>query len=121
MAEKTKGGSKLAEQITNEDHDKVTKAQEEALVTKAKAETTLKRTKDEAKKCPVSREEFLANAKPSLPVTIDGQAMGIGLKEFASGSYGWFGNGQITMTIDGKPVKFQVQVQAVAVGSAPKK
>lgn len=106
--------------------DEVTAADEAAFLAKAKGETALAKAKDEAKKAPFTREEFLAKAagagKMALPVTIDGQVFPVPIKDaFSSGSYGYFGNGQVTLLIDGVPVKFQTQVQLVMVGSVPPK
>lgn len=66
--------------------------------------------------CPISREEFLSHAK-ALPITIAGVPHGADVKEFSTGSFGWFLNGKTTVEINGKPVKVQVGLNLTVVGS----
>ena len=66
--------------------------------------------------CPITRKEFRAKAKP-LGVVIDGQNVGAEVKEFSTGSFGWFLNSKITVLIEGVPVKVQVGLNLTVVGS----
>lgn len=68
--------------------------------------------------CPVSREDFLASAKP-VSANVGGVLMALGVKEFSTGSYGFYGNGKITLEVGGVPVVFQAAVNLTAVGSKP--
>jgi hypothetical protein len=66
--------------------------------------------------CPISRKDFRAKAKP-LSIVIDGQNVGADVKEFSTGSFGWFLNGKVTVLVDGVPVKVQVGLNLTVVGS----
>lgn len=68
--------------------------------------------------CPVTKAQFLASAKP-LAVNIDGQIKSADVKEFSSGSFGFFLGDKVTLNIGGTPVKCQVTCSIVAVGSKP--
>jgi hypothetical protein len=68
--------------------------------------------------CPVSREDFLAKAKP-VAVTIGGNTMTADVKEFKTGSLGWYLNGKTTIEIDGVPVAVQIGLNLTVVGSKP--
>ena len=69
-----------------------------------------------ATKCPMSRTHFTANAKP-VTATVAGQPVLLEVKEFSTGSLGFYANGKLTLDIGGVPVKFQVGFQLTAVGS----
>ena len=47
--------------------------------------------------CPVTREEFKAKAK-SVSVSVEGVPLTAELKEFSTGSFGWYLNGKIVVT-----------------------
>lgn len=64
----------------------------------------------------ITRSEFRANAKP-VKVTINGIPQLADVKEFSTGSLGWFINGKISLEIDGKMVSVQVGVNLTIVGS----
>ena len=66
--------------------------------------------------CPVSLARFLASAEP-LKVTIQGQEMLAEVKSFSTGSFGWYLNGKLVVTIDGKAVSVQIGMNMTIVGS----
>lgn len=66
--------------------------------------------------CPVTRKEFLDKAKP-VSVTIGANTMLADVKEFSTGSLGWYLNGKATLEIDGKPVPVQIGLNLTLVGS----
>jgi hypothetical protein len=80
--------------------------------------------KDKKTECPVSRQQFLKAAKP-LTLSIDGKANAeagaktvvASVKEFSTGSFGWFCNEKVTLEIDGVPVKVQANMNLIVVGS----
>ena len=66
--------------------------------------------------CPVTRAQFTEKAEP-LKVTINGQDLVAEVKEFSTGSFGWYLNGKIVVTVDGKPLSVQVGMNLTVVGS----
>lgn len=66
--------------------------------------------------CPVTRKEFLDNAKP-LAAVIEGSTYLALPKQFSTGSVGFFHQGKIPVTINGKTVTMTMQVSLQAVGS----
>ena len=66
--------------------------------------------------CPVTRQQFTANAKP-VTVTIAGQPLAASPKQFSTGSVGFFANGKVTVVIDSAPVQCQVSVNITVIGS----
>lgn len=66
--------------------------------------------------CPVTRAEFKENAKP-VKVEIAGNSMFAEVKEFATGSFGWYLSGKTTIEINGKPVQVQVGANLAIIGS----
>ena len=66
--------------------------------------------------CPVSREEFLTQAK-GLQVTINGQAVLAQVKEFSTGSFGWHHGDKLTVKVGDKLVKVQVGLTLTVIGS----
>ena len=66
--------------------------------------------------CPVSRQQFTATAKP-VTVNIGEQALSASVKQFSTGSMGWFANGKVTVLVDGVPVQCQVSMNITAIGS----
>lgn len=73
--------------------------------------------------CPVTREQFARAAKPLLVDVGEGQAkLVLGVKtEFSSGSFGYHMSDKVTLMIGDVPVKFQANLQLIAVGSKPAK
>ena len=66
--------------------------------------------------CPVSRGEFRSHAK-AVPVKINDVPLMAEVKEFSTGSLGWYLNGKTTITIDGKPVSVQIGLNLTIAGS----
>ena len=66
--------------------------------------------------CPVTRAQFQEKAEP-LKVSINGQELLAEVKEFSTGSFGWYLNGKILVPIDGKTVSVQVGMNLTIVGS----
>ncbi len=66
--------------------------------------------------CPISRADFRAKAK-QLPVIIGGQNLEAEVKEFSTGSLGWYLNTKISVEIDGVRVPVQVGLNLTIVGS----
>jgi hypothetical protein len=66
--------------------------------------------------CPISRAQFRANAKP-VKITIGEQAVDAEVKEFSTGSLGWYLNTKVTVEIDGVRVPVQVGLNLTIVGS----
>lgn len=67
-------------------------------------------------RCPVTREEFRDEAAP-LKLTIAGRDILLGLKEFSTGSLGWWGNEKIVAKVGDKEVKCQASLSITIVGS----
>lgn len=66
----------------------------------------------------ISKGEFLEKAAP-LSVNIGGTEIRAAVKQFATGSFGWFHSGKVEVTVGGKPVKVQVSLNLIVVGSKP--
>jgi hypothetical protein len=66
--------------------------------------------------CPISRADFRAKAKP-VSVTIGSMAQMAEVKEFSTGSLGWYLNGRVTLEIDGQHVPVLINASLVIVGS----
>ena len=66
--------------------------------------------------CPITRGDFRAKAKP-VTVTIGDQKLVADVKEFSTGSLGWYLNGKTTIEIDGVPVSVQIGLNLTIVGS----
>ena len=66
--------------------------------------------------CPISRPDFRAKAKP-LTVSINGQNLEAEVKEFSTGSLGWYLNTKVTVEIDGVRVPVQIGLNLTLVGS----
>jgi hypothetical protein len=66
--------------------------------------------------CPISRSDFRAKAKP-INVTIGGMSQMAEVKEFSTGSLGWYLNGRTTLEIDGQHVPVLINASLVIVGS----
>lgn len=68
--------------------------------------------------CPLTKDEFMESAKP-IPISIGGQTVVAGKKEFKSGSFGWYANGKVVMEINGVPHTYQLGLNLTAIGSKP--
>ena len=66
--------------------------------------------------CPVSRKEFTEHAKP-VEITLNGQTMTIPVKEFSTGSLGWYLNSKFKLNVNGKDVMVQMGLNLTLVGS----
>jgi hypothetical protein len=66
--------------------------------------------------CPITRAEFRSKAKP-VTVTIGEIPMIAPVKEFSTGSLGWYLNGKTTIMIDGTAVEVQIGVNLTIIGS----
>ena len=66
--------------------------------------------------CPITREEFRAKARP-VTVTIGNAQLPADVKEFSTGSLGWYLNTKTTIEVDGKPVIVQIGLNLTIVGS----
>ena len=68
------------------------------------------------KSCPVSRGDFAVKAQP-IVVKIGDDTLTGEVKNFSSGSFGWYVNGKATIVIDGVPVRCQVGANVTVIGS----
>lgn len=66
--------------------------------------------------CSVSRAEFRDKAK-ALKVEVNGVPMMAEVKEFSTGSFGWYLSGKTAIEIDGKTVSVQVGANLTVIGS----
>lgn len=68
--------------------------------------------------CPITREEFLEEAK-GLVLKVGDNSVVAGVREFTTGSFGWYTNEKTAVTIGGVVCKVQMNVQLVLIGSKP--
>jgi hypothetical protein len=66
--------------------------------------------------CPVTRAQFRAKAK-NVKVVIDGKEQEAPVKEFSTGSLGWYLNSKINLEVDGVSVPVQIGLSLTIVGS----
>lgn len=66
--------------------------------------------------CAVTRKQFRDKAKP-VKVIIDGKECDAEVKEFSTGSLGWYLNTKVSVQIDGTSVPVQVGLNLTIVGS----
>lgn len=69
--------------------------------------------------CPISREDFLEEAKGLLIKVGPDASVVAGVKEFNTGSFGWYTNEKTTVIVGDVPCKVQMNVQLVLIGSKP--
>lgn len=69
-----------------------------------------------AKSCAISRKAFEGAAKP-VKVEINGNAMMAEVKQFSTGSFGWYLNGKTVIDVGGTPVSVQIGMNLTVVGS----
>jgi hypothetical protein len=67
-------------------------------------------------KCPVTREEFREIAKP-VKIEINGVPMMAEVKEFSTGSLGWYLNGKSMIDVGDKQVTVQIGMNLTIIGS----
>ena len=66
--------------------------------------------------CPITRKHFQEHAKP-VEVTVNGIPLLAEVKEFSTGSLGWYLSGKTTIPIGGTPVSVQIGLNLTIVGS----
>lgn len=66
--------------------------------------------------CPVSRAEFLKEAK-TLTIKVGDKEFIASPRQFSTGSLGWNVNDKMTVEVNGKPVTLQVGMNLTVVGS----
>ena len=66
--------------------------------------------------CPISRQQFTADAKP-LEIVINGESMKIPVKEFSTGSLGWYLNKKMDVKVGNATVSVQIGLNMTIVGS----
>jgi hypothetical protein len=66
--------------------------------------------------CPISRADFQAKAKP-ITVNIAGVPHLAEVKEFSTGSFGWYLNARTTIEVDGTLVPVLINSSLIIVGS----
>jgi hypothetical protein len=66
--------------------------------------------------CSITRAEFTQHAKP-VELTIAGVPMLVDVKEFSTGSLGWYLNGKTIVKIGEKAVTVQIGLNMTIVGS----
>lgn len=66
--------------------------------------------------CPVSLPQFMEKAEP-LKITINGQEMLAEVKQFSTGSFGWYMNAKTVVSVDGKALSVQIGMNMTVVGS----
>jgi hypothetical protein len=67
-------------------------------------------------KCSITRSKFREAAQP-VRVEVNGNAMMADVKEFSTGSFGWYLNGKTTIDVGGTPVTVQIGMNLTIVGS----
>jgi len=72
--------------------------------------------KTAAKTCVISKSDFFASAKP-LEITINGIPMLADVKEFSTGSFGFFINGKVSIKVGEKSVPVQIGANFTVVNS----
>jgi hypothetical protein len=72
--------------------------------------------KNVVKTCVISKADFIAAAKP-LEITINGVPMLAEVKEFSTGSFGFFINGKMNVKIGEKSVPVQIGANFTVVNS----
>ena len=66
--------------------------------------------------CPIGRADFRAKAKPVV-VNVNNVPLQAEVKEFSTGSLGWYLNGKMTIDVGGTPVSVQIGMNLTIVGS----
>lgn len=66
--------------------------------------------------CAITREDFRGKAKP-VQITINGVPLQAEVKEFSTGSLGWYLNGKMTISVGDTPVSVQIGMNMTIVGS----
>lgn len=66
--------------------------------------------------CGITRQQFRQHAQ-GVEVTINGVPMLAEVKEFSTGSLGWYLNGKSTIKVGDSPVSVQIGLNLTIVGS----
>ena len=66
--------------------------------------------------CPITRNQFREHAE-AIEVTINGIPMAAEVKEFSTGSLGWYLNGKSMLPVGDKKVSVQIGLNLTIVGS----
>ena len=66
--------------------------------------------------CPVTRAQFKENAKP-VEVIVNGIPMTAEVKEFSTGSLGWYLNGKMSIKVGESAVTVQIGMNMTVLGS----
>jgi hypothetical protein len=66
--------------------------------------------------CPITRSDFREKAKP-VTITINNVPLQAEVKEFSTGSLGWYLNGKTTIDVGGTLVSVQIGMNLTIVGS----
>ena len=66
--------------------------------------------------CPISRKQFVEGAK-AVEVVVNGVPLIAEVKEFSTGSLGWYLNGKTSIKIGDTPVSVQIGMNLTIVGS----
>lgn len=66
--------------------------------------------------CTISREEFAAKAG-AVEIIVDGHVLTAEPKMFASGGFGWYVGGKVSMDVGGRKLLCQLGLNLVAVNS----
>lgn len=69
-----------------------------------------------ARRCAVTRASFHRDALP-ISIDVEGQKVYASVKEFSTGSFGWYVSGKITLKVGGIPVDVQVNMNLTVVKS----
>ena len=68
------------------------------------------------KTCPISRKDFMTHAKP-VTVKVGEVPMTAAVREFSTGSLGWYLNGKTSIDVNGVMVDVQIGMNMTVVGS----
>ena len=66
--------------------------------------------------CPITRREFESHAK-AISVTIGSTTLPAEVKQFSTGSFGWYLGGKTSIEINGKLVAVQIGMNLTVIGS----
>ena len=66
--------------------------------------------------CSISRQDFREHAKP-MEVIVNGKRYEVPIKEFSTGSLGWYLNDKLPVEINGKQVVIQLGYNMTILGS----
>lgn len=67
-------------------------------------------------KCPISRQDFTEQAEPVV-VKINDLELLADVKEFSTGSFGWYLNAKTTVKVGNKSIPVQIGLNVAVVGS----